>query len=202
MFEFLEQMSGMEYMYVIMMVAGGTIFFIRLFLMFFTGIDADPSDAETSIADSSETALRYISLQSISSFGLIGGLFGFWAERTFHNSVISVLITLAAGAVMVLIMARLTAFMLKLQNRGNIKISNSVGKDGKVYLTLQKDGTGQVEFSMQGRRLYYSAVSENGEVIPTGTRVRIVRVTDDSVLVVVPLTADGAEEKGTPAGGR
>ena len=49
MFEFLEQMSGMEYMYVIMMVAGGTIFFIRLFLMFFTGIDADPSDAETSI---------------------------------------------------------------------------------------------------------------------------------------------------------
>ena len=34
MFEFLEQMSGMEYMYVIMMVAGGTIFFIRLFLMF------------------------------------------------------------------------------------------------------------------------------------------------------------------------
>ena len=92
--------------------------------------------------------------------------------------------------------------MLKLQNRGNIKISNSVGKDGKVYLTLQKDGTGQVEFSMQGRRLYYSAVSENGEVIPTGTRVRIVRVTDDSVLVVVPLTADGAEEKGTPAGGR
>ena len=195
MMEFFDQLTGLELFYLMMITAGGTVFLMRLILMFFVGTDGDPSAADASLADSSDAMLRYVSIQSLSSFALVGGLAGFWAERTFHNSMVSVLLALFAGALMVFIMVRITMLLMKLQTKGNLEITDAVGKEGTVYLTIPEEGMGQIDFNMQGRKLFRKAASETGQRIATGTKVRIVRVTDDSVLMVEPVISAGSRDK-------
>jgi membrane-bound ClpP family serine protease len=74
--------------------------------------------------------------------------------------------------------------MKNLQSSGTIDVQNAVGQEGTVYLTIPADGTGKAQVTVQDRLKVYEAVSEYGEEIPSGERIKVVKVVSGNILVV------------------
>jgi len=82
------------------------------------------------------------------------------------------------------VVARIVMEMQKLQSSGTMQMSNAIGQEGRVYLTIPEKGSGKVSIVIQGGLRELEAVSAAGERIPTGETVRVVRVVSNRVLVV------------------
>ena len=74
---------------------------------------------------------------------------------------------------------------MKLQNEGNIKLENSIGKKGIVYLTIpaNKSGTGKVNVLVQERLCEFEAYTTESESIPTGSEIEVVDVLNNILIV-------------------
>ena len=66
-------------------------------------------------------------------------------------------------------------------------MENTVRKEGIVYLTIPENGTGQISVVVQGGLRQFDAVSSAGQRIPTGEKIRVVRVVSSRILVVEPI---------------
>jgi hypothetical protein len=167
----------------------GTAFFLLRIVLMTVGIGADLG-ADLDIDDSSH-AFQILSLQSLSAFAMGFGWGGFAAYRGTEWGTAGVIGAGAlSGAAMVWLLAVMLKSMADLQSSGNIPLSATVGKEGQVYLTVPEpgggpsgSGRGQVKMIVSQRQRIYDAVS-SGENLPTGTRVRVVKVNDDNTLTV------------------
>ncbi len=190
----------------------GTLFFlIRLVLMFLGvgdhggdagsggggGFDLGDLDVDPSLdahhTDSTH-AFKALSIQSIVTF-VMG--FGWGALGAYSGSDMSVGASIGIGALVGVAMVWLLGWLLKgvydLQSSGNFPMRAIVGGVGEVYLTVPdsrtgKPGYGKVSVSHDNRRRTFNAISEGG-AIPTGSRVRVVRVNDDMTITVAPEAA-------------
>lgn len=152
-------------------------------------LDVDPT-IDAHHPDSSH-AFKMLSIQSIATF-IMG--FGWGAIGAYRGSDMGVGASLAIGAIIGVAMVWLLGWLLKgvydLQSSGNFPIRALVGRPGEVYLTVPaargpKPGVGKVRVTFDSRRRIFNALSE-GDAIPTGSRVRVVRVHDDLTLTVAP----------------
>lgn len=185
----------------------GTLFFLLRLVLMFMGVgdhdldgggmhlgdlDVDPSlDAQHS--DSTHT-FKVLSIQSIVTF-IMG--FGWGALGAYQGSDLrvgtSLLIGAGVGAAMVWLLGWLLKGVYDLQSSGNFPVRALVGQAGEVYLTVPaadaaRPGVGKVRVTHDNRRRIFSAMSE-GPAIPTGARVRVVRVHNDLTLTVAPEAA-------------
>jgi membrane protein implicated in regulation of membrane protease activity len=74
--------------------------------------------------------------------------------------------------------------MRRMQSDGTMQIATAVGQEGTVYLTIPDNGTGQVQVSVQGGLKIFNAVSAGNQRIPTGDRIRVVKVVSGTMLMV------------------
>ena len=74
--------------------------------------------------------------------------------------------------------------MTKLQSDGTLRLSDAIGQQGKVYLTIPAGGAGQVQVGFQGRLMIFEAMSSNKEAIKTGEPVVVIDVVGGNTLVV------------------
>jgi membrane protein implicated in regulation of membrane protease activity len=89
-----------------------------------------------------------------------------------------------AGLITVAITGLVFSQMKRLQTEGTIDINNTIGTEGSVYLTIPKNGTGQVQLIAQGSLKIFDAVSNNKNVIATGEKVRVIGVASGNTLIV------------------
>jgi hypothetical protein len=89
-----------------------------------------------------------------------------------------------AGLITVAVTGLIFTQMKRLQTEGTIDIRNTVGTEGSVYLTIPKNGTGQVKIIAQGSPKIFDAVSNHEGVIATGEKVRVVGVAAGNTLIV------------------
>ena len=77
--------------------------------------------------------------------------------------------------------------MMKLQSNGAFDINDAVGRVCDVYLRIPagNQGMGKVQISFGGSVQELDARTA-GEMIPSGAKVRVVRVIDKKVLEVEP----------------
>jgi hypothetical protein len=63
---------------------------------------------------------------------------------------------------------------------------NAVGQSGAVYLPVPpaRKGAGQVQLTVQGRLRELPCVTDGEEPLPTGARVRVVKVLDGGTALV------------------
>lgn len=190
----------------------GTLFFLLRLILMFMGVgdhggDAGGGGGEMSLGDldldptidahhtDSTHVFKALSIQSIVTF-VMG--FGWGALGAYSGSDMSVGASIGIGALVGIGMVWLLGWLLKgvydLQSSGNFPMRAIVGGVGEVYLTVPgsgagKPGYGKVSVSHDNRRRTFNAMSE-GEAIPTGSRVRVVRVNDDMTITVAPEAAD------------
>lgn len=185
MSEFFDSLNWVMQIYYAVAIVGGIFFLFQLVMLFLgSGLgDAGNLDVPDSI-DPSAYAFKFFSLQSISGFFLMFGIFGGWTYDKTQIVVVSLIVALLAGFAMTFIIAKVMKMMLKLQSSGNLNYKSAVGQSGSVYLRIPADGEGQIQIALKGRMVYPAAVSADHTEIQTGTRIKVVSVDSDNIMVV------------------
>ncbi|HEX2979465.1 MAG TPA: hypothetical protein VHO48_04310 [Anaerolineaceae bacterium] len=191
---------GLNTIYMICAIAGGTVLVLRFILMLVGGTLGDAADsADTSIdfdhdgvidGHAGNGGINLLSLQSIAGFFTIFGLVGMGLLQIHATEILSLVGALAAGALTAWVTGLIFLNMRRLQSEGTLVIQNAVGQIGTVYLTIPENGTGVVSVAVQGALRSLDAVAEHGHTIPTGKIVRVVDITAGKILVVTEQTAD------------
>jgi preprotein translocase subunit YajC len=135
--------------------------------------------------DGVDTPFQLFSLRNLINF-----LLGFsWTGISFYTSIsnkfLLIGLSFSVGAFFLYLFFLIIRQMQKLAEDNSFKITNTLNKTAEVYLSIpaHKSGKGKVMISVKGSFHELDAMSE-GEKIPTGAAVRIVKIENDSILIV------------------
>lgn len=187
-----EGMSALEAFFAFCALGGGALFIVRLLLQFVGGV-ADGADDALDITDNdphlgdSDVSFKILSLQGLTSFFLMFGLVGLAMKQGHYVDALALIAALASGFVSVWAIQKVFVMMLGLQSSGTMNPENAVGAEGTVYLTIAPNDRGKVQVVVQGHQKVLEALTEGDEALPTGARVKVVRVFNGNVLVVEKL---------------
>jgi membrane-bound ClpP family serine protease len=190
MIEWFSALSGLEQAFAMAATVGSIVFVFQLVLMLFGAghADADGPGMEVShdVAHAdSDTAFKVLSIQGATAFVMVFGFAGFAMTRgSGFGALPSLAVAFVAGFAAMWLVAKTFAVFRKLQSSGTLDLANAVGKAGRIYLTVKPNEPGKIEVVVQGRLQIFDAVSESGESLPTDTRVVVVRVESQNVMVV------------------
>jgi membrane protein implicated in regulation of membrane protease activity len=181
-------LTWIEIIYWASTIIGGTLFLLRVIMMFMGGSVSDDSidSALETGGDHADADLGFklMSVQGLTSFFMMFGLVGLALLKAGLPVFVTVLGGVLAGLATVAITGLIFTQMKRLQSEGTINIQNTVGTHGNVYLTIPKNGTGQVQIIAQGSLKIFDAVSSNKSMIPTGEKVQVVGVAGGNTLIV------------------
>lgn len=180
----------MPYMPFALLAFGGGLLFTIQLLLSFIGVGMDTAGSGIGNLGASDYSFKFLSIMSISSFCMVGGIFGLYALTLFDPDSgwripAAVITTLITGGIMVYLSGLISSALAKIQGSGTVKAANAVGKTAKVYLTIKPGKIGRVEVDVQGRRKYIDAVAQDpSKEFKTGELVKVVSVKDEDILVV------------------
>jgi len=166
-----------------------TLIFVIQLVMTLIGGDTDNVDSDGGFdadGDGIDDGMHILSVRSIMSFLMFYGWSGLAAIERGGMSWWGVSgISLLVGTVMMLFTAWLFFTLIKLQESGTMKLSNALGQQGEVYLTIpaKKQGEGKVQIIIQGSYKTLDAMTEDTEAIPTDSVIEVVEIIN-GVLVV------------------
>jgi hypothetical protein len=190
-------LTWIEIIYWASTIIGGTLFILRAAMMLIGGfgdgaIDTDfggdvSGDFDTGVTGDhadADVSFKLISIQGMTSFFMMFGLVGLALLKANVPVFLTVVGGIIAGFITVGITGLVFTQMKRLQTEGTIDIQNTIGTEGSVYLTIPKNGTGQVQLIAQGSLKIFDAVSNNKNAIATGENVRVTGVASGTTLIV------------------
>lgn len=189
----MADLTWIEIIYWASTIIGGTLFILRLVMMFIGGsigddaIDTalDPGgDIPAGDHADADISFRLISVQGLTSFFMMFGLVGLALLEAGLPVFGTVLGGMLAGLATVAVTGLIFTQMKRLQTDGTINIQNTIGAEGSVYLTIPHEGTGQVQIIAQGSLKVFDAVSTDQNRIVTGEKIHVVGVTGGNTLIV------------------
>ncbi len=144
--------------------------------------DLDEDALEEAIDGS---GFRFFTIRGIVAFVSVFG----WTGAAVTGSATPVLVFLTAtgaGLSAMLLVALAFWGILQLQGKGNLDYRYSIGLQGEVYLPVppERGGTGKVNVTIQERLVEVDAMTDEPERLPTGSRVRVVGLLGNNVLLV------------------
>ena len=159
--------------------------------MSFVGMgDIDSGDADVDFSTDTDSldnagSMHLLSIRNIFYFLLGFGWAGVSLWSTIPNLILLCIVSVLVGCLFVAIFIFLFRQMMKLQSNGAFNINDAVGKVCDVYLRIpgENQGLGKVQISFNGSVQELDARTA-GEPIPSGTKVRVLRVIDKKVLEV------------------
>jgi hypothetical protein len=95
----------------------------------------------------------------------------------------SILAGTMAGAASVWVITKLFQLANRLQSVGNLDVRKAAGSRGTVYMQIPKGAAGRVVLNSGGRQREMDAVSVNGEAMPTGAPIVVVRLEENIAVV-------------------
>jgi hypothetical protein len=134
--------------------------------------------------DAADTSFKLLSVQGLTSFFMMFGLVGLALLKSNFPVAVTVVGGMAAGLATVAITGLIFTQMKRLQTEGTIDIQNTIGTEGSVYLTIPKNGTGQVQIIVQGSLKIFDAMSNDKKVIATGEKIKVLGVASGNTLIV------------------
>ena len=176
--------SPAYYLYWGTAIVASIVFLVQMALLFL-GFD---SDADFSGGDTSFDidGLSLVSVKTVACF-LLG--FG-WTGVLFHSAVDNpwwlALVAFSVGVFFMVIVYYLLCQVLRLSQNATFDTAQSVGTVGDVYLRIPPGHgqTGKVMVSVAGSLHELQAQSVDGDELPTGCKVRVVKAVDDLTVAV------------------
>jgi membrane protein implicated in regulation of membrane protease activity len=177
-------LSWIEVIYWVSAIVGGTLLLLRMLMLLFGGGDfGENVDGEVP-GDAADVSFKFLSLQGLTSFFMMFGLVGLALLKAGVHILLTVVGGMVAGVIMVATTSLIFSQMKRLQTEGTINIRNTIGTEGSVYLTIPKNGSGQVQIIVQGSLKIFDASSNGKAALSTGEKVRVVDVAGGNTLVV------------------
>lgn len=192
----MQNLSVIEIVYWASTIIGGSLFLFRLALFFIGGdfgdsdfdVDLDVDvDFDTDINHGDHDTggtMKLLSLQGLTAFFMMFGLTGLALLNSDIAEIWSIFGGALAGIFTMWVIANIFRLMRNLQSDGTLRLKNAIGQEGSVYLTIPKDGSGEVSVTVQGALKIFDAVSEGNVKIPTGKRITVTKVINENILVV------------------
>lgn len=163
------------------------LFLIQL-VMSFAGGDGDGStgDADDAIGDDDGVGYQFFTIKNMIAFFTFFGWTGVAGINGGLGKGLTIALAVAAGVIIMLIMAFLFRSMSRLKQSGTLQIKNAVGLVAETYLFIpaNRGGFGKVHIKVQGSLHELQAITDDTEQIATGKLVKVIAVVNDSVLVV------------------
>lgn|SRR5690348_2432046 len=180
MMEWFASHNGIEQLFLLGGIAGGTVLVLRI-LMMIVGLDHHGSEVHVD----SDAGFQALTIQGLSTFFAMFGVVGY---TLYHGgvvgSVLALIAAVGAGVFSMWLIHKIFRSMLRLQSTGTVSLYAAVGSEGSVYLTVGKEG-GRVQINFANRLREFEAISADGTTLPTGTPIRVQSVTANT-LVVAP----------------
>lgn len=186
-------------------IPASLVLLIQTILMFF-GFDEGPDgDVEVDISDvdvndgvfgedsvegwepsSDFGSLHIFTFRGIVAFFVIFGWVGVVMQSLAVNLPITIVVAIVCGLAMMIGIAFLLKFVMRLRNSGTADNRNAIGTAGKVYLTIppSRSGEGKVNIMLQGTYVERNAVTDETESIPTGCEIIVIGTSGETSLVV------------------
>lgn len=133
--------------------------------------------------------ITFFSVRSITAFACFFGWVGYICVRAGLWPLLSLLPALGAGLIAFFAVAFFLRLFYSLAESGTADTKTAVGEIGEVYLTIPegKNQIGKVNVSIAGARREFNAITENGQEIKTGAKVRVSGTLDGNTLIVSEL---------------
>lgn len=134
----------------------------------------------------SASNLKFFSIRGIVAFFTLFGWVGAILANNKLNVFLVFLIAIVCGFIGMFFIAFMFYSISKMQRKGNINIKNAVGKIGQVYIPIpaNKKGKGKIQITIQERYTEIDAMTNNNQILSTGTMVVVVDVIDINTLLV------------------
>ncbi len=211
MMGYLAGLNLLEQIYLMCAIFGGGLFILRTILMLAgigdahsgTGIDTDAGmhiDTDSGDTDYDhghledidhgdhgdyDAGLKLLTIQGITAFAMMFGLTGFaFSRSTFLGSIMTAVVGIVVGLFAMWLVAKGFALMRSLQSTGTMRLSDAIGEEGTVYLTIPAEGIGKVQITISGRLMVMDAVSQEEVLLKTGARVCVSEITSGGMLSV------------------
>ncbi len=161
------------------------------------GVDTDiDTDIDGDVCPSGDTdsvthvhgnfaSLRLFTLQGIVAFLAVFGWVSIAGVSMGMPSVGAVVLGFVAGFFAMYGVAKLVQISSKLSENGTIDFRNAIGETAAVYIPIPPNGEGEgkVTLTLQGRFMECSAVSNEKELLKTGTVVRVTDLNGETLVV-------------------
>lgn len=163
-----------------------SLIFIVQTILTFIGMDSDGGlNAETDVSvDTGEFPFQLFTFRNFVNFFLGFGWTAIALQGKVHYGW-AVFIACLVGILLVAAVMYLFYLMSKMEQSGNINVSNAAGCVGNVYLKIPgaRSGEGKVQISIQGAVREYDAVTD-GEELATGIPVTVIKALNENTLLV------------------
>lgn len=178
----------------IVTIASSAIFLIQSIMTFIGGggdtsdmdINFDGTDADVPDAIAGGSGMNLYTFRNLVNFCLGFG----WTFIIFYGKIESltllIILSVAVGVALVAIVLYMFKWLWGMQQSGNINLEKAApGCTGKVYLAIPaaRSGEGKVQITINNAVREYAAVTD-GDTIPTGTAIKVVKVVGPSLLLV------------------
>lgn len=147
----------------------------------------DAPDVDAAEADAVGMGeLKLFTLRGIVAFFVTFGWLGVVMEGAGVDLWITLSVSFVCGVGMMLLLALLFRWMMKLRSDGTLDNRNAIGTSGKVYLTVppSRSGEGKVQLMLQGVYAECNAVTDEETAIPTGAEIVVIGISGQTDLVV------------------
>ncbi len=146
--------------------------------------DADLDDGD--IDGDVDAGLRVFTLRGLVAFFSVLGWVGIICIGAGLSVIVSVLISVAAGALATVSIALIMKWLFKLQYDGTEDIRDALGVSGTVYLRIppSRTGKGKISAIIQGKLCEKNAVTDEETVIERGEEVTVVGISGEETLIV------------------
>jgi len=167
-----------------------SVLFVIQFVLSLIGVDFDldvEADADTGFGLDADFSL--FSIRSIIAFFTFFG----WTGVLMLNAGFGVWTAVAAASTSGLLAMVIVGYMMykftQFNESGTFNANSAINHTGEVYLIIpeSKTGYGKVHLKLKGALKEMDAVTNDGVEIPTGSKIKVLEVLDDNLLLVEKL---------------
>ncbi|WP_024856095.1 hypothetical protein [Ruminococcus albus] len=132
-----------------------------------------------------DTSMHFFTLQTIVAFLTVFS----WSSIVLVGSRVPSLAALPVGILLgigtMALVAKMVQLSMRLAENGTVDLRNAIGESATVYIPCppKNQGMGKITMTLQGQMMELGAFNEGEEMLKTGTKVVVVDVRGDDVVV-------------------
>ncbi|WP_027419213.1 hypothetical protein [Crocinitomix catalasitica] len=189
--DFFAQMSSQEFIYWTIALVGSGLFVILFIVTMIGGGDMDMESDMGDIdgGDDGGVGFQFFTFKNVVAFFTIFGWTGVTCIGNGMSTGISLFISSLAGLAMMVLTSALFYWMSKMVQSGTLKIKNTIGVIGEVYLPIgaKRSKMGKVQIKVQGSLRELDAITDAEEDLKTNSIIKVIDVVSDELLLVEKL---------------